>query len=52
MLKTVEFKIFSEILLAQVDGGAIAQDVDWAPVLETVVRILEYGTPLKVKFQS
>jgi hypothetical protein len=27
MLKTVEFKRFSEILLAQVDGGAIAQDM-------------------------
>jgi hypothetical protein len=52
MLKTVEFKRFSEILLAQVDGGAIAHAVDWAPILETGMRPLEYGTPCKVKFQS
>jgi hypothetical protein len=52
MLKTVEFKRFSKILLAQVDGGAIAQDVDWASVLETGMRPLEYGTHCKVKFQS
>jgi hypothetical protein len=52
MLKTVEFKRFSEILLTQVDGGAIAQDVDWAPVLETAMHSLEYGMHRKVKFQS
>jgi hypothetical protein len=52
LLKTVEFKRLSEILLAQVDGGAIAQDLDWAPILETVMRALEYGTPRKFKFQS
>jgi hypothetical protein len=51
MLKTVQFKRFSEILLAQVDGGASALDVDWAPVMETVMRPLEYGMPRKVKFQ-
>jgi hypothetical protein len=51
MMKTVEFKRFSIILLAQVDGGAIAQDLDWAPILETDMRPLEYGTPRKVKFQ-
>jgi hypothetical protein len=52
MLKTVEFKRFSEILLAQVDGGASAHAVDCAPILETVMRPLEYRTPHKVKFQS
>jgi hypothetical protein len=52
MMKKVEFKIFSDILLAQVDGGAIAQDLDWVPVLVTAMRPLEYGTPRKVKFQS
>jgi hypothetical protein len=52
MLKTVEFKRLSEILLALVDGGTIAHDVNWAPVLETVMRPLECGTPRKVKFQS
>jgi hypothetical protein len=52
MLKTVQFKRFSEILLAQVDGGASAHDTDWAPVVETSMRPLEYRTPRKVKFQS
>jgi hypothetical protein len=52
MLKTVQFTRFSEILLAQVDGGASALDVEWAPVVETVMRPLEYETPRKVKFQS
>jgi hypothetical protein len=52
MLKTVQFQRFSEILLAQVDGGASSQDVDWPPVLKTVMRPLEYGTPRKVKFQA
>jgi hypothetical protein len=52
MLKTVQFKRFSEILLTQVDGGASAHDVDWAPIVETGMRPLEYGTPRKVKFQS
>jgi hypothetical protein len=51
MMKTVQFKRFSEILLAQVDGGASALDVDWAPVVETGMRQLEYETPRKVKFQ-
>jgi hypothetical protein len=51
MLKTVQFKRFSEIFLAQVDGGASAHDVDWSPVMETIMRPLEYGTPHKVKFQ-
>jgi hypothetical protein len=52
MLKTVEIKRFSEILLAQVDGGTIAQYLEWAPVLETFMRPLECRTPRKVKFQS
>jgi hypothetical protein len=52
MLKTVQFKRFSEILLAQVDGGASAHDVEWVPVVETIMRPLEYGKPRKVKFQS
>jgi hypothetical protein len=51
MLKTVQFKRFSEILLAQVDGGGSALDIDWAPIVETAMRPLEYGTPRKVKFQ-
>jgi hypothetical protein len=51
MMLTVQFKRFSEILLVQVDGGANALDMDWAPVVETVMRPLEYDTPLKVKFQ-
>jgi hypothetical protein len=51
MLKTVQFKRFSEILLAQVDGGTIALDIDWEPIVETVMRPLEYGMPHKVKFQ-
>jgi hypothetical protein len=51
MMSTVQFKRFSEILLVQVDGGANALDMDWAPVVETVMRPLEYGTPRKVKFQ-
>jgi hypothetical protein len=51
MMSTVHFKRFSEILLVQVDGGANALDMDWAPVVETVMRPLEYGTPRKVKFQ-
>jgi hypothetical protein len=51
MMSTVQFKRFSEILLVQVDGGANALDMDWAPVLATVLRPLEYGTPSKVKFQ-
>jgi hypothetical protein len=52
MLKTVEFKRFSEILLAQVDGGVSAHDVDWSPIVETIMRPFEYGTPRKVKFQA
>jgi hypothetical protein len=52
MLKTVQFKRLSEILLAQVDVGSNAHDVDWSPIVETVMRPLEYGTPRKVKFQS
>jgi hypothetical protein len=52
MLKTAQFKRFNDILLAQVDGGASAHDVDWSPVVETVMRPLEYGTPHKVKFQA
>jgi hypothetical protein len=51
MMSTVQFKRFSEILLGQVDGGANALDMDWAPVVETVMCQLEYGTPHKVKFQ-
>jgi hypothetical protein len=51
MMSTVQFKRFSEILLVQVDGGSNALDMDWAPVMDTVVRPLEYGTPRKVKFQ-
>jgi hypothetical protein len=51
MISTVQFKRFSEILLVQVDGGANALDMDWAPVVETVMRPLECGTPRKVKFQ-
>jgi hypothetical protein len=52
MLKTVQFKRFIEILLDQVDGGASAYDVDWSPILETVMIPLEYGMPHKVKFQA
>jgi hypothetical protein len=51
MMSTVQFKRFSEILLVQVDGGANALNMDWAPVVATVMRPLEYGTPRKVKFQ-
>jgi hypothetical protein len=51
MMSTVQFKQFSEILLVQVNGGANALDMDWAPIVETVMRSLEYGTPHKVKFQ-
>jgi hypothetical protein len=51
MMSMVQFKRFSEILLVQVDGGANALDVDWAPVVDTMMRPLEYGTPHKVKFQ-
>jgi hypothetical protein len=51
MMSTVQFKRFSEILLVQVDGGAKALDMDWAPIVETVMRPLEYSTPRKVKFQ-
>jgi hypothetical protein len=53
MMSTVQLKRFSEILLVQVDGGSNsnALDMDWAPVVETVTRPLEYGTPHKVKFQ-
>jgi hypothetical protein len=51
MMKTVQFKRFSEILLARVDGGANALDVDWAPVVETVMCPLENGKPRKFKFQ-
>jgi hypothetical protein len=51
MMSTVQFKRFSEILLVQVDGGANALDMDWAPIVATVMRPLEYGTPRKVKFQ-
>jgi hypothetical protein len=51
MMSTVQFKRFSEILLVQVDGGANALDMDWSPVVDTVMRPLEYGTPRKVKFQ-
>jgi hypothetical protein len=52
MLKTVEFKSFSEILLTQVDGGVSAHDVDWSPIMETAMLPLEYGTPHKVKIQA
>jgi hypothetical protein len=51
MMSTVQFKRFSEILLVQVDGGANVLDMEWAPVVETVMRPLEYGTPRKIKFQ-
>jgi hypothetical protein len=51
MMLTVQFKHFSEIMLVQVDGGANALDLDLAPVVETVMRPLEYGMPHKVKFQ-
>jgi hypothetical protein len=51
MLKTLQFKLFSEVLLAQVDGGTSALDIDWEPIVEIVMRPLEYGTPRKVKFQ-
>jgi hypothetical protein len=51
MMSTVQFKRFSKILLVQVDGGANALNTDWAPVVETLMRPLEYGTPRKVKFQ-
>jgi hypothetical protein len=51
MMSMVQFKRFSEILLVQVDGGANALDMDWAPVVATVMRPLEYRTPRKVKFQ-
>jgi hypothetical protein len=51
MLKTVQFKRFSEILLAQVDGGASALSIDWEPIGDTSMRPLEYGMPRKVKFQ-
>jgi hypothetical protein len=51
MMSTVQFKRFSEILLVQVDGGANALDMDWAPVVATMMRPLEYGTPRKIKFQ-
>jgi hypothetical protein len=50
MISTVQFKRFSEILLVQDDGGANALDMDWAPVMETMMRPLEYGTPSKIKF--
>jgi hypothetical protein len=51
MMSTVQFKRFSEILLVQVDGGSNALDMDWAPIVATVMRPSEYGTPHKVKFQ-
>jgi hypothetical protein len=51
MMSKVQFKRFSEILLVQVDGGANALDMDWAPIVETVMHPLEYDTPHKVKFQ-
>jgi hypothetical protein len=51
MMSTVQFKRFSNILLVQVDGGANALGMDWAPVVATVMRPLEYGTPPKVKLQ-
>jgi hypothetical protein len=41
MMSQVQFKRFSEILLVQVDYGANALDMDWAPVVETVMRPLE-----------
>jgi hypothetical protein len=41
MMLAVQFKRFIEILLVQVDGGANALDMDWAPVVETVMRPLE-----------
>jgi hypothetical protein len=50
MMSTVQLKHSSEILLVQVDGGAKALGMDWAPIVETVMRPLEYGTPRKVKF--
>jgi hypothetical protein len=51
MMSTMQFKRFSEILLVQVDGGANTLDMEWAPIVATVMRPLEYGTPRKVKFQ-
>jgi hypothetical protein len=51
MMSTVQFKRFGEILLVQVDGGANTLDMDWAPIVATVMRPLEYETPRKVKFQ-
>jgi hypothetical protein len=51
MMSTVQFKRFSEILLVQVDGGANALYMEWAPVVATVMRPLEYGTPRKIKYQ-
>jgi hypothetical protein len=52
ILKTAEFKSFCEILLFQVDEGVSADEVDWSPIMETVMRPLEYGTPHKVKCQA
>jgi hypothetical protein len=37
-MSTVQFKRFSEILLVQIDGGANALNMDWAPVMVTVAR--------------
>jgi hypothetical protein len=48
MMSMVQFKRFSEILLVQVDGGANALDMDWAPGVATMMHPLEYGTPRKV----
>jgi hypothetical protein len=52
MFKTVQFKKVSEIFLVQVDEGASAHDMDWSPVVETVIRPLEYRMPRKVKLQA
>jgi hypothetical protein len=45
MLKTVKFKRFCEILLDQVNEGISAHEVDWYPIVETVMHILECRTP-------
>jgi hypothetical protein len=38
-------------VLVQVDRGSNALDMDWAPVVETLMRPLEYSTPRNVKLQ-
>jgi hypothetical protein len=49
-LEVVEFKIFCEILKAQVNEGTRGKKVDWVPIIATVACPLELGTPRKVKF--